>query len=52
MIESIEIAEVHSDIVVETVPNEEDDEHRELHSVWRNRRPPSSGQWMEPCEYY
>lgn len=41
----------HSDIVVETVPNEEDDELRELHSVWRNRRP-SPGQWMEPCEYY
>ena len=35
--------------VVEDVPDSEDDELRELHSVWRNRKP-SPGAWMEPIE--
>mmetsp|Transcript_23556 Transcript_23556/g.48250 ORF Transcript_23556/g.48250 Transcript_23556/m.48250 type:complete len:270 (+) Transcript_23556:98-907(+) len=36
-------------IPVEDVPDEEDDELRELRSIWRNRMP-SEGQWMEPVE--
>ena len=36
-------------IIVENVPDEEDEELRELHSVWRNRVP-SPGEWMEPIE--
>mmetsp|Transcript_26936 Transcript_26936/g.57992 ORF Transcript_26936/g.57992 Transcript_26936/m.57992 type:complete len:240 (-) Transcript_26936:155-874(-) len=39
------------EIVVEDVPNEEDEELRELRSVWRNRVP-SPGQWIEPIEYF
>ena len=38
-------------IVVENVPDEEDDELREMRSVWRNRTP-SPGQWMEPVESF
>merc|ERR1712013_378599 len=38
-------------IIVENVPNEEDEELREMHSIWRNRTP-SPGQWMEPVETY
>ena len=38
-------------IVVEDVDDEEDDELRELHSIWRNRSP-SPGQWMEPIDKY
>lgn len=38
-------------VVVENVPDEEDDELRELHSIWRNRTP-SPGQWMEPIESF
>merc|ERR1712232_248408 len=34
-------------IVVEDVPDEEDEELREIRSIWRNRTP-SPGQWMEP----
>ena len=34
-------------VVVETVPNDEDDELRDLHSIWRNRAP-GPGQWIEP----
>ncbi|KAL9185755.1 hypothetical protein ACHAXT_003532 [Thalassiosira profunda] len=40
-----------SDIVVETVPDEEDAELNDLHSIWRNRAP-SPGQWMEPVESF
>lgn len=36
-------------IVVEDVPDDEDDELRDLRSVWRNRVP-SPGKWMEPVE--
>lgn len=36
-------------ITVEDVPDEEDDELRELRSVWRNRVP-SPGKWIEPVE--
>jgi hypothetical protein len=36
-------------ILVEDVPDEEDEELRELRSVWRNRVP-SPNQWMEPVE--
>lgn len=39
------------EIVVENVPDEEDDELREMHSVWRNRVP-SPGEWMEPVESF
>ncbi|KAL7517739.1 hypothetical protein ACHAWX_002635 [Stephanocyclus meneghinianus] len=38
-------------LVVEDVPIEEDDELRDLHSVWRNRAP-SPGQWMEPIDHF
>ena len=38
-------------IPVENVPDEEDDELREMKSVFRNRRP-SPGQWLEPVEKY
>jgi len=38
-------------VVVENVPDEEDDELRELRSIWRNRIP-SPGQWMEPIESF
>ena len=38
-------------VVVEDVPDSEDDELRELHSVWRNRKP-SPGAWMEPIESF
>jgi hypothetical protein len=38
------------EVEVEDVPDEEDEELRELHSVWRNRSP-CPGQWMEPIEY-
>lgn len=38
-------------IAVENVPDEEDEELRELRSVWRNRIP-SPGQWMEPVESF
>lgn len=38
-------------IVVEDVDDEEDDELRELHSIWRNRSP-SPGQWIEPIDKY
>ena len=34
-------------VVVETVPNDEDDELRDLLSIWRNRTP-GPGQWIEP----
>ena len=37
--------------VVEDVPDSEDDEFRELHSIWRNRKP-SPGAWMEPIESF
>ena len=37
------------EVQVEDVPDEEDEELRELHSIWRNRSP-SPGQWMEPIE--
>merc|ERR1719389_213573 len=38
-------------VSVEDVPDEEDDELRDIHSVWRNRVP-SPGQWMEPVESF
>jgi hypothetical protein len=38
-------------LVVEDVPLDEDDELRELHSIWRNRVP-EPGQWMEPVESF
>jgi len=38
-------------LLVEDVPNDEDEELRDLHSVWRNRAP-SPGQWMEPVESF
>lgn len=38
-------------IEVEDVPDDEDDELRDLHSVWRNRVP-SKGEWMEPIESF
>ena len=38
-------------LVVEDVPIEEDEELRDLYSVWRNRAP-SPGQWMEPIENF
>jgi hypothetical protein len=38
-------------LVVEDVPIDEDEELRDLHSVWRNRAP-SPGQWMEPVESF
>lgn len=38
-------------LVVEDVPIDEDEELRELHSVWRNRAP-SPGEWMEPIENF
>lgn len=38
-------------IAVEDVPDEEDEELRELHSVWRNRIP-SLGQWIEPVDSF
>ena len=38
-------------ILVENVPDDEDEELKELHSVWRNRIP-SPGQWMEPVESF
>ena len=38
-------------LVVEDVPLDEDEELRELHSVWRNRVP-EPGQWMEPVESF
>lgn len=37
------------EVEIEDVPDEEDDELRDLHSVWRNRVP-SHGQWMEPID--
>lgn len=37
--------------IVEDVPDEEDEELRDMHSVWRNRIP-SPGQWMEPVETF
>jgi hypothetical protein len=37
------------EFLVEDVPYEEDDELRELRSVWRNRLP-SPSQWIEPVE--
>jgi len=39
------------EIVVENVDDEEDEELRELRSVWRNRIP-SPGQWIEPVETF
>ena len=39
----------HTEVEVEDVPDEEDEELRDLHSIWRNRSP-SPGQWMEPIE--
>jgi len=39
------------EIIVETVPNDEDDELREMKSVWRNRIP-SPGKWIEPVESF
>lgn len=38
-------------ITVEDVPFDEDEELKELHSVWRNRAP-SPGQWMEPVDSF
>lgn len=38
-------------IPVEDVPDDEDEELRDLHSVWRNRVP-SPGQWIEPVESF
>jgi len=38
-------------VEVEDVPDDEDDELRDLHSVWRNRVP-SQGQWMEPIDCF
>ena len=38
-------------LVVEDVPIEEDEELRDLNSVWRNRMP-SKGEWMEPVESF
>ncbi|KAL3769956.1 hypothetical protein ACHAW5_010030 [Stephanodiscus triporus] len=37
------------EFIVEDVPCEEDDELRELRSIWRNRLP-SPDQWIEPIE--
>ena len=39
----------HTEVEVEDVPDEEDEELKELHSISRNRSP-SPGQWMEPIE--
>lgn len=38
-------------LVVEDVPLDEDEELRELHSVWRNRAP-EPGQWMQPVDSF
>ena len=38
-------------LTVEDVPFDEDEELRELHSVWRNRTP-SPGEWMEPVDSF
>lgn len=38
-------------VSVEEVSDDEDEEIRDLHSVWRNRMP-SPGQWMEPIESF
>merc|ERR1719203_1462206 len=43
--------EPQHEIVVENVDDEEDEELRELRSVWRNRIP-SPGQWIEPVETF
>lgn len=40
-----------NEIIVENVPDEEDDELREMKSVWRNRIP-GPGQWIEPVESF
>lgn len=39
------------EILVENVPDDEDEELREMRSVWRTRIP-SPGQWMEPVESF
>jgi hypothetical protein len=38
-------------LTVEDVPFEEDEELKDLHSVWRNRAP-SPGEWMEPVDSF
>lgn len=45
----VQTVPVSHEVEVEDVPDEEDDELRELHSIRRNRSP-SPGQWMEPVE--
>ena len=39
------------EMIVEDVPDDEDEEIREMRSIWRNRIP-SPGQWMEPVESF
>ena len=48
--DGIRVTPIHN-IIVENVPDDEDDELKEMHSVWRNRIP-SPGQWMEPVESF
>jgi len=48
-VSSMQKKEPLNEIIVENVPDEEDEELKEMHSVWRNRVP-SPGQWLEPVE--
>lgn len=47
--DSIKVQPKLQSVKVEDVPDEEDEELKELHSIWRNISP-SPGQWMEPIE--
>lgn len=47
--DSVKVQSRLQSVEVEDVPDEEDGELKELHSIWRNRSP-SPGQWMEPVE--
>jgi len=47
--DSVQLQPRLQSVKVEDVPDEEDEELKELHSIWRNRSP-SPGQWMEPIE--
>lgn len=50
-VSSIQEHEPLQEVIVENVPDDEDDELRDMRSVWRNRVP-SLGEWMEPVESF
>mmetsp|Transcript_4699 Transcript_4699/g.7261 ORF Transcript_4699/g.7261 Transcript_4699/m.7261 type:complete len:250 (+) Transcript_4699:149-898(+) len=47
--DSVKVQHRLQSVKVEDVSDEEDEELKELHSIWRNKSP-SPGQWMEPIE--